>query len=610
MAITFDGGTVAVDTGIVSSATSGGNLTGAAGNDMVVVEVFANVQSPGTAVIVNSISTGSLNLAKVSSFSYTSGVNGNNRVTLERWAAFSVAAAGSTITVNLSGTADDLSFRGYCLIGGKTSAPFWDSGVNASGKHNNSDSNVVPSLSGFTTTYDKVMLLMMAASANNTGSPGVNTVGSVPAAYALTDTVINATNIAWLAIATENLNVTTIQSNISPNFGTAWSGWVMLGDALLDAAAVLVGGAAVQEGTPKGSIFTPGSGPTRQLRGAKAFPPTNVPIALLARTSMIAAVRAGFGGAAPLLGRSSIIGEGRAGLSGAVSLLGRATINNHTIANIGTALGALAAQVGIPQGFLFRPGTGPTWDIKRRSAFPDAIPNNNISLFARSFAAGFARATASGAVPLTAKSEAQIRATDNIAGAAPLSAKSEAMLKTTDGITGALPLSGASVVSGHFRATFSGVVPLLAKTAIASTGRTTVGLAANLVAIAGLIGAAVKARAGLTGTVPLLARLSLTPKARAGLSGSVLLSAKSAITSSGRATMTAAVALTAVAGRIGVAVKSRGVMTVTLALSATTAIATVTTSAIVAFGVHTVGRPLKNAQTRVRTIYNTLRRNS
>lgn len=238
MAQTLDGSVREVDSGAVNSLTSAA-LSCTLSNDIIVVDIYLEDQTGVGAASVTGVTanSGALVFSKQSSVSFHFGVLGNNWVTLERWWVLAPTNVTTAVVANFSNTVDDASMVVYAINGCRTTSPIWDPGANASLSSTGSTSSV-PSISGFSTTYDLSMLLMSAASTSNTSSPGVNTAGTSPATFTLTATFVNAANIAWLARANERLIVSSVQSNVSPNFGTAWPDWIMLGDALLDASAV------------------------------------------------------------------------------------------------------------------------------------------------------------------------------------------------------------------------------------------------------------------------------------------------------------------------------------------------------------------------------------
>lgn len=265
MAQTFDGASAftQTDTGNVTTpfnVVQAGAFSCTQTNDVCVVEVYLEQQDSGSAggaaASVNSITPNPVGgtWVKQSAFSYHSGVNGNCFVTIEKWSAFASAAFTSTVTVNIvpNGGAtilDDVSLLTYAVNGCRTSAPFWDPGANAS-LSAHSDATSAPTVTGYTSTYDKGMILAMAACGDNTSDPGTNTIGS---GFIIIDVLTNAANFAWLGRASEQRIVAVAQSGISPAFGTSWPGWIMSVDMLLDAAAVPSGGGspAVVLGLPR-----------------------------------------------------------------------------------------------------------------------------------------------------------------------------------------------------------------------------------------------------------------------------------------------------------------------------------------------------------------------
>lgn len=235
MAQTIDGSVREADTGNANTLSTFA-FNNASGNNILVADIFLEDQSGTGFATVSTVTSGALNLTRQSSAQIQFGILGSSFVTIERWWVLDPNPTSAAIVANFSRTVDDATIVAYSVNGCRTTAPVWDPGTNAS-KSNNGTSSI-PSLSGFTTTYDKSMLLMAAASSSNTSSPGLNTAGTSPATFTLLNSFVNAANIAFLASANEQLIVSAVQSSISPNFGTSWADWLMLGDALLDASAV------------------------------------------------------------------------------------------------------------------------------------------------------------------------------------------------------------------------------------------------------------------------------------------------------------------------------------------------------------------------------------
>lgn len=242
MALSIDGSVRNLDSGNVTSISTVA-MNNTTTNDVIVVDVIIEVQSSAGSAATSTVTSvlSGWTLQSRTSFQQTS--LGNNYVTLERWFNIDPGnnTAAITATINAGRTADDLSIVATAWSGARTSSPFFDPGGNAS-KTANSHSASVPSLSGFTTTYDKTALLMSAASSSNTGGaniPPTQTTGSGGSGtWSMQVTATNAANVAWLTYGVENSVVAVNQSSISPSFGTSWAEWIMQGDALLDASAV------------------------------------------------------------------------------------------------------------------------------------------------------------------------------------------------------------------------------------------------------------------------------------------------------------------------------------------------------------------------------------
>lgn len=244
MALVVDGSVRQTDAGAATSLATGA-FNNTITNDVIVIDVFIEVQSSAGSAATSTVTSALAGWTLQSRISFQQTSLGNNFVTIERWFNIDPGTNSATVTatINAGRTADDITLVGTAWSGARTTAPIFDPGVNAS-KSALSHAASAPSLSGFTTTYDKTVLLMSASSSSNTGGaniPPTQTTGSGGSGtWTMLNTFTNADNVAWLTSAAEYSVVAVVQSNISPSFGTSWAEWVMQGDALLDATAVLV----------------------------------------------------------------------------------------------------------------------------------------------------------------------------------------------------------------------------------------------------------------------------------------------------------------------------------------------------------------------------------
>lgn len=335
--------------------------------------------------------------------------------------------------------------------------------------------------------------------------------------------------------------------------------WAFWYPRTLDLSMMLSGpsGAPIVIGQPSGFLFAPVGGPARRLRSPQAFPPQVTQIMLSARAAVAARASAGSSSASSLSSRTSVAAQSSAMSTSAASLSANTAIQTKARANstsmvaltamaviqstvksaasaagsltgfaFGKVFGAggvstssappLGPQQGFQQGFLFKPGAGPSWDIRRRAAFPPQI--NAVSLFATAFVAARASAAQSATSALSGKTAVQAKASSQPSPTAALAALAAVKIKAAAFATGKVALAGATMIAAVARLVPPGAIALVASAFIKLTGRAaTPQMTAAMSAKAALN---VKAAAAPpTGKTALTASAKIMAAARAGATG-------------------------------------------------------------------------------------------
>lgn len=582
---------------------------------LIVDIVYETQTATGVATSASPPSGGGYTYTLLNSISYHSLVAGagGNWVTLERWYAPSPASQpnGFGVTVTSTVSCDEIDVDVYSASGTRSSAPFFNlAGSYAIASPNTPSS--IPTLTGISTGYDKTAILAFTAMSTNASDPGANTVGAIGAVNPATliDAFDDAANTAWTSFAFEFALFSSAQSGIAASFGTSWPSWAMLVDTILDAAAVPSGGPStdmgmprgtiftpgkgpggpssgmdfhradafpppipfVQQGIPRGTIFVPGRGPSKGIRSPQSFPvPISLSQALTASTAIIVESRAGSSAKAALAAQTTFPVKGQAGPSGKVPLQARAFFPIKGLASeVGktalsafTSLGvralaginALGIQVGMPSGFLFKPGAGPTWNLRGRQAFPVPIPIILQQLTAQSALQAKGTAAATGALKLTAQSFLPLKGTAAAKGVVGLATRAIAMLKgSAVGIptvllkatglilfqgrpsqTAKLSLLTQGLITVQVRAAAAGKLSLATVGKLQLSGRNAITVVSNLVAFVTQSIVQFKGTTALTGKTPLQAKVIVGIKGVAAPRGVAALVARAALALKGSA---------------------------------------------------------------------------
>ena len=225
-------------TGSFSTASSGSvTLSTGNSNDIIVVVVGAESNVNHNAHTVGSVTSTGLTFAKRSA-----GTVGSVYLDTEVWWALASSPLNSaSITVNMSGTGsvDDASIVAFGVSGANTSTP-WDTNV-ALPALATSTASAIPTVTGVSTSNANDLILGFEGAYSATNSNSENN----GAGFTLIGTQRNNGGSYSSQASAEDEIVSTTQSSISVAFSASNSNWVMLGDAIQQAAPACLSGLAI-----------------------------------------------------------------------------------------------------------------------------------------------------------------------------------------------------------------------------------------------------------------------------------------------------------------------------------------------------------------------------
>jgi hypothetical protein len=172
-----------------------------------------------------------------------------------------------------------------------------------------------------------------------------------------------------------------------------------------------------------------------------------------------------------------------------------------------TQSGAAPISVGMPRGGLFVPGTGPTWELRGRAAFPPAIVVPTIALAASAFVTARARAAQSVSTTLSGQTSVQVRSTASAAGKVALAGAAKVSVFARVTKPGAIALFATSLVKVSARAAMAATLSMTASTSVSVRSY---GSAAARAALGASTAIRAAARSSITAALPMVALSALT----------------------------------------------------------------------------------------------------
>ncbi|WP_407146247.1 hypothetical protein [Bradyrhizobium sp. ORS 86] len=572
-------GTVA--TGFINGAASGtlasGTFTTTVANCVIVAMIATTDDGSATSgpFTVSSISGGGLTWTRRGG---QTGLNsGFHQMDLECWYAIAAGTFSSAVTATFSGVAGGATITVFAFSGANTAAPF------------DANGSLPAQTSNLTATANAVSATISTTNANTAiighifNGTGSQTSWTDNAGFSDTANIAGfsgSPNFAQAYSQGQYGIVSSVQSGVAVGFTPNSSDYLYYVDAIQAAASA----AAPNDAAASRRLFTPAArgGPARGLRRTEAFPlPVTPSVALTASAKFRSVARAGVSVTTALGGRSSIDLAGRAGI-----FAPQPTV-----------------QIGTPQGFLFKPGAGPTWNLRGRAAFTPppsgptitalfgatsvavkllAAPQSSTHIAAASRLAVASREAMTATGGLAGRSNAAVASRETISAAAVL--RAQALVQTSSRASGALStvLAAASLLASRGGATLIGKVALGATAKIATFGRivqpgaialfarTVVTASARAaavgkVALSAAVQSAAGARAGMLAKAPLAGATRTSSAGQAGAAFKVALSAATLAAAAARAT---SVRKTALGAATQLATSVQGRLTASMSLAA------------------------------------------